>query len=326
MLNALRGRGEVYFSIRLIEDFPAASAFLQYVVHALAVSGLDAVRGDMEGLLRSSFVFQQARAESSELAEDLVRLARLYVDDLAGRKRQALRGFARMSDGTGFSSPSIDLMWAEWRVHDQVAAEDWSSTNLFPTDNTASPLLTRVVDTLHRVPEVRLGSEEEGVFSAERIARITTSWVNGATLAEIAGAEYGGDILRCTQHIYGAIVNLVPWGLRAVARVALATDADPDAVATDRDLLPAMVFHGVRTKEAVALRMQQVPRFVAEALGQRLREAAPGMDVGDWLLTTSPADWDAALPDQATISGRECQQIWRVLEGATTWMDLTNPA
>lgn len=322
-LRALGSGQAVEFTVGMIERFPAASAFLQYIVHALSVAGVATLRGDLEAVLRSSFVYQQAQRESPELADTLIRIARSYVDHLEARKGEGLGAFAKLADGTGFSSPSIDQVWAMWRgrAAEAVPPAEWSPTTLFPADGSASPLLTRVIDTLHVVPEVHLGSEEGGEFSAERIARIASKWVSGVPIQDIAAQEYDGDLLHCTHHLYGTITSLLPWGLRAIERVSLAGAAE--GAAPDAELLPAMVVHGVRSQEALALRMVGVPRIAAEGLATAWRAGAVDYaEVDSWLGTTTDAAWHAALPRGAPISGAECRRVWEVIDGRRAFRDL----
>ena len=50
------------------------------------------------------------------------------------------------------------------------------------------------------------------------------------------------------------------------------------------DLIPAMVLHGVKSKEAIALRMLNVPRFVAEKMANTVRGGNVSLEALDqWL-------------------------------------------
>lgn len=311
---AALARGEtIAFSTSDLRAHKSLSGFLQYVLHAVAVSGLDRVHQELEGLLRGSLVFEQARARDPDLADALIRLGRTYLGSLGTKGPW----YFRMADGTGFSSPSVDLVYA--RAKDvgltQLAAKEWSAAALFPRADRPSPLLVEVIETLRSVPEVKLGTEDVGEFSAARIARITTAWVHGVALTDLARAEYDGDLLKCCAHLYGTITNAIPWGLRAVNRIIHRRQQegeDPEA-----DLASAMVFHGVRSAEAIALRMNRVPRLTAEGLAVRLRQ-----DLGDdlsqtrrWLEGRGDADWQGALPQASRTTGAEVRRIWEVLEG-----------
>ena len=319
-LRALRGRN-VTFGTDLVERYRPMSAFLQYIVHAIALGGPRALTGDaIEDLLRGSFAFSEAQRESQELADEMVRLAREYVDQLSNDKGNSLGGFARLADGTGFSSVSVDLVLSEWRAG-APSERDFSPNALFPREGGPSSTLTRAIETLARVPELRLGSYEVGEFSPGRVARITTAWVNNASLAEIAANEYRGDILDCTRHVNQVVSSLVPWGLRAIEKVRF---SGIDGVEWETlDLIPAMVLHGVRTREAVALRMLGVPRFAAEGLASVSRaEATPIGQLSSWLNESSSRLWHEAIPRDFALSGEECKLVWQIMTGQAAWAEL----
>jgi len=307
---------KVSFDTKLIWDYRSLSAFFQYLIHALVVAGQEEVSREMENLLRSSFVFLEAQRKSQDLAEGLIRLARKYVDDLAARKGTLLNGFAKMADGTGFSSPSVDLIFASWK--DKVAPTDWNPETLFHVDGTHSDFLSDAMETLGDVPEIHLGSDEAGKFDPVRVARITTAWVNGVSLFKIAEQEFENDILECTRYIYSKISSLVPWGLRAIQKVAFS--GRDDAKWEEMDMIPAMVLHGVRTKEAVALRMLNIPRFIAENIAAHIRASnIPLNNIDEWLTKTSPDNWSKFVTRGTAVSGAELKLLWEIIDGQKPW-------
>lgn len=89
-------------------------------------------------------------------------------------------------------------------------------------------------------------------------------------------------------------------------------------------LLPAMVFHGVRTREAITLRMLNVPRLAAECLAAQWRQSgAVSMQEADvWLAGTTDDQWAHAFPKGTPITGGECKMLWEVLEGKRTWREV----
>lgn len=318
----LGGKDNIYFGTNLLENIKSASAFLQYIVHALSVSGVNDVKADLEGILRTSFVFEQARSENPKLAEELIRVARLYIDELEKKKGKALPAFVKLADGTGFSSPSVDEIWKDWKVNKNSSLSDWNAENLFPADGGESDTLINAIETLSRIPEMRLGTEETGEFDAERIARITSAWVNGESIITIANNEYGGDIYKCVSHINSTVANLIPWGIRGIQRVSFV--GQNERVWEQLDLIPAMIYHGVKSEEAIALRMLNVPRIVAEGLSKQWREQQEEhhKDIFNWFDDLSDKAWENALPKGSKINGRECKFIWEVIEGKKQITDI----
>jgi len=317
VLEMLKRYERIHFSISLIKEQLALSDFLQFILHALAVNDPNYVRQDLEGILRSSFVYSEIKKESPEKADTLINLTRMYLDYLENKKGDALSGFARLVDGTGFSSISVDVIWREW--FGRGDNERWMPEQLFPGEERTSDTLIGIIDALSKIPEIKLGTYEYGEFSSERIARIITKWVNGASLSQIAREEYDDDILVCTHHVYSVITSMIPWGLRAIQKLAF---AGKDKIDWDTlSLLPAMVYHGVRTKEAVALRMLNIPRAIAEGLAEQWRQTGEAKlsKASEWLTTITPEQWERALPRGAKISGQEAKKLWEILDGRLSW-------
>lgn len=311
------------FTLQEVGRFPGLSAFLQYVVHVIAAAqdgSPDAT--ELENAVRASFAFAQAEGRSQEVADAIIRLTRAYAVHLSAKFGDGLRGFASLADGTGFSSPSVSRVMGEWGSKAQES--DWIATKLFPDGGPPSTTLVAAIATLGDIPEVHIGTDLEGEFTPEKAARIVTSWVNGNSLRAIADAEYDGNLLECSRYIYSTVSNLIPWGLGAVQRVGFAgTNVDWANLRT----IPAMVYHGVHTREAVGLRMVGVPRFAAEGLAEQAR--SHGIKLGelrDWLATNADPDWQAAMPPGARISGNDCKRLWRILDGADAWSSLGNSA
>ena len=68
--------------------------------------------------------------------------------------------------------------------------------------------------------------------------------------------------------IYRVIVNNGTWGVSALSRMAeIDFDALPEPERRRINALPAMIYHGVNTEDAVLMRMNSVPRSAAGTLG-----------------------------------------------------------
>ena len=85
-------------------------------------------------------------------------------------------------------------------------------------------------------------------------------------------------------------------------------------------MIPAMVLHGVRSKEAVALRMLNIPRFIAENMANHVRSLnIPLNKVDEWLAETSPVDWSKFVPRRSTVTGPEFKLLWEIIDGQKPW-------
>ncbi len=84
--------------------------------------------------------------------------------------------------------------------------------------------------------------------------------------------------------------------------------------------LPAMIYHGVKTEEAVLMRMNAVPRSIAEAAGSDFKHHCSdnGFTSGaakQYLQSLQSADWERIKPESAAMSGNDYATVWKRLSG-----------
>ena len=306
------------FDLSFVRRHPTMAIFMQYVAHALSVGGYENARAEVEDLLRSSLVYHQTQTADPLLARELISITRRYLDAVGGKPS----GYLRLADGTGFSLESVDYLYARQRAEHREfeRADFWQPESLFASDLGD---LTHLVDVLGRIPELRLGHREAGPFNPRLVAGVIRDWINGATVVDIAdswfkSAESDPDKRKrlAGHYLYGQLVGQVPWGMGAVQRLALTAEEDLENVG----FVPSLVFYGVRTREAAALRMAGVPRIAAEGLGGHWR-ASEGEITGSferlrtWLNNTSLDQWTDSLPKGSPLDGASCRRIWSVLAG-----------
>ena len=83
--------------------------------------------------------------------------------------------------------------------------------------------------------------------------------------------------------------------------------------------MPAMIYYGVRSEEAILMRMHNVPRSISEQIGGLYRNQteqngrhARTADVLSWLDELPDDQWK---PTGKSASGSQYKQIWRMLSG-----------
>ncbi len=114
------------------------------------------------------------------------------------------------------------------------------------------------------------------------------------------------------------------WGLAALSKLP-GSGIDWDNLSADEkrkiNLLPAFLYHGVDTEDAVLMRMNQIPRSLAKELGQQMRRNADSTqtltvsDARDFVKNLDNEGWQQAIPPQSTLNGRQYREIWQLLSG-----------
>ena len=138
------------------------------------------------------------------------------------------------------------------------------------------------------------------------------------------------------------------WGGSALSRVSgIDFETLPEAEQRRINALPAMIYHGVRSEDAVLIeahapafragaraaagldvdglagqRMNPAPRSAAEALGNLYREVAGGDEhryslgkARAFLKGLAVADWRGVRPEGAPLSGAGYKRVWEILSG-----------
>ncbi len=328
LIDELAERGELYQLSDLLwqdqwEDFRC------YVAHLWAEKkNLDAVLADTEHLLRQTYGYTSLRNDPAqrEKADALLEATRSYARKLAEQP-----GRAELADSTGFSPEGVAQAMSGLRgLREQLTPLDWAPDRLFGEGGKIADLY----GVMLKVPQLKQQLEKiagEG-FDRIRLSDITRDWVNGHGIDAIARKYFSQDqnggiataaITDACRAIYRAIVNNGTWGVSALSRVSSMDFEGMDEFERRRiNVLPAMIYHGVRTEEAVLMRMNAVPRSAAEALGTLYRdfnerdECRFTVDkTRSFLKGLEDRDWENARPAQASLSGSGYKRVWQILSG-----------
>lgn len=308
------------------------SDFRCYVAHLWnEKKDLDAVLAETEQLLRNTYGFGtlQERSDSSskQKAQALLQATGDYARKLAINPSQA-----SLADATGFAPEGVAAALAGLnQLERKLTPADWEPASIFG-DTGKSPL-PHLIGIMMRIPEIKAALSEIGSsrgLSHQHIANITNAWVAGRSIQDIA-TEFFTDktgteaITSACKAIYRSLANNGPWGLSALCKMS---GIDFDQLSPDEkrqiNSLPAMIYHGVKTEAAVLMRMNSVPRSIAEPLGEEFerKAGAPANNqtVGvarDFLRTLSDGDWGRLAPKGAAMSGHDYREVWKRLSGET---------
>ena len=300
--------------------------FRCYIAHLwVEKKNLDAVLAESEQLMRQTYGYTTLRNDPAEQhkAEALLSATQSYARDLA-RMRP---GTAELADSTGFSPEGVNRAFGEMRrLEGNLTPSDWAPESLFGDGGKLADLF----GVMLKVPQLRQQLEELGGsgFDQSRISDITRDWVNGRGLDDIARDYFRNDnetlaLTNACRAIYRAIVNNGTWGVSALSRISgIDFDSLPERERRRINALPAMVYHGVRSEDAVLMRMNSAPRSAAESLGALYRDFT-GDDANrysvdkarDFLKQLGSEEWDRVRPADAALSGRGYKSVWEILSG-----------
>jgi len=302
--------------------------FRCYVAHLWAEKkNLDSVLAESEQLLRQTYGYTTLRNDPAQRdkADALLNATKSYA-----RKLADMPGAAELADLTGFSPEGVQKAMSGMRnLEEQLRPDDWAPESLFGDAGRMADLF----GVMLKVPQLKQQLEEIGGdgFDHSHLSNITRDWVNGVRLEDIAKTYFSQDNERSETEaftdtckaIYRAIVNNGTWGVSALSHVS-GMDFERMTEAERRRInsLPAMIYHGVRTEDAVLMRMNSAPRSVAEKIGSLYRDAFGGDDgrysVGKariFLKGMSAREWNRARPEQAPLSGAGYKRVWEILAG-----------
>ena len=296
---------------------PGWSAFLQYLAHTYRQIGDDdRFAMEVEQVLRGTLGFRKLRSEHSKGATQLVEGVYRYAERIQGKP-------LRLVDATGFSWESVSGALARLKSAN-LMDEPWSP-DLF-SDRRNS--LQRLLGVLFEVPELRksLAEVTGGPHpDGDTLTRIICDWVHGRSLPDMANSYFAGDsrgrtdqvraMTRCCQNVFGRLTRTASWGLAALQALTLRDGFEslpPDELRSIRNL-PAKVYYGVNSDEAVALRLLGVPRSAAEPLAAELgiRADGPLHRTRAILRRAQPKQWTAAIGS----SGAAYRRVWSIIEG-----------
>lgn len=327
ILEEVQARGQLHNLEQIIYGDQWAD-FRSYIAHMVRQqSSLASLATEAELLLRNTFGYSHLETPEGEpLRRALLNATTRYAHELADKP-----GRAAMADSTGFSPETVGAAIGGMINLDQrLTAADWQPTSIFGS----AGRLPELVGVLMRMPQIRSQIEDLAQGGSERatsIAALTQDWVSGKAIADIAAKHFARDgdvtesVSAACRAIYRNLTMAATWGISALTQLP-GSGIDFDTLSEeDRrqiGLLGAMVYHGVSTEEAIAMRMNAVPRSVAQSIGE---EFAAVLKDGDrptartarlHLEAMSEERWDSHKPVGATVSGDDLRSIWQVLNGS----------
>lgn len=326
MLEQLEAAGNLASLAAVIQQDQWAD-FRIYIAHLVSEKrNIDLVLAETESLLRSTFGYGtlQARADNAKTTA-LLDATKQYAKSVAVHMENVV-----LSDATGFSPEGVrTALLSLDSLEKRLTEADWRPSSMFGAESS----LPALIGVMMKIPEVRGPLKELGSHGIDktRVADIASAWVNGESVESIAKKYFSGDeaspipltnaLTDACKGIYKALAYAGTWGISALSKMPTSGIDFESLTAEQRRVinnLPAMLYHGVRTEEAVLMRMNSVPRSIAEAVGKAFQESAASADPAsarEYLRNMTEADWSAAKPASALMSGPDYRNVWSMLSG-----------
>lgn len=302
--------------------------FRCYIAHLWnEKQNLEAVLADTEQLLRNTYGYGILRGTPGgrTKADKLLEVTKSYAQTLASQPSHAL-----LADMTGFSPEGVaKALVGMNQLEHKLSASDWNAESLFGNTKHMADLF----GVMLKIPQLNKSLNELTGNGSENkyIADLTKAWVNGVSIKDIASAYFltGTDetkaITDTCKAIYRTLTNIGTWGLSALSHLS-GLDFDSLSEADKRviNALPAMIYHGVKTEEGVLMRMNNVPRSIAERLGEEFKSSVFDKDKSnskntrEYLKNLDQSTWDRVVPESSYLSGAEFKSIWKLLSGERT--------
>ena len=171
-----------------------------------------------------------------------------------------------------------------------------------------------MMGVLLRVPELRDNLEAAtGGNSPDgnKLALIIKDWVNGNSVADIAGLYFKNNMTKCGQNLFGKLTQTSSWGLGAL--LSITAGNLPEEQYKQLSNLPSRVFYGVNDDSAIVFRLLGIPRTAT----MPLLNSMPGIlsqplpQVRDSLRNLPEKRWIEAIGQYGAVY----RKVWRVLEG-----------
>lgn len=330
LLEELHKAGQLHNLTYFIKQDQWAD-FRSYIAHLWNEKrNLDVVIGEAEQTLRNTFGFGALRSKpdavSQQKAEALLEVTRGYVRELAQHPENAA-----LADATGFSPEGVRTALLELnKLENKLSPSDWEAVSLFGEGKKS--VLADLMGVMMRLPQLQKGLEDiKGDGPGHRkLADMSQAWVSGKSLAEIAAEFFEGEnltekISKACKAVCRDLANNAAWGLSALSKLPTAgLDFEILSEQEKQNLnsLPAMLYHGVRSQEGVLMRMNSVPRSVAEAMGAEFKAHIKNTNVlesprlaSEYVQSLQAQDWERLKPASSEMSGKDYQDVWKRLSG-----------
>lgn len=322
LVDMIKNSIEIGKEFNLASQFykPEWSQFMQYITHMFnQCEELEEFDTKSELFLRRTYGYNFLTPENKKV---LLKSVKEY-----GKKLNENKGLAKLSDSTGFSMEAISTTVNKVKQL-KLTKDDWNGTNLFKDNKSLKSLMGVMLN----IPEIKKSLEEiagRNNIEGDTLAEITTDWVSGTDIEEIAKKYFNlsdnrDSITKCCNTIYSKLINSATWGLASLQKLPNSgLDFDKLSEEEKRKLsnIPAMIYYGVDSDEAILMRMNNIPRKISRQFGKEylkvnkdINKSTPS-EAYDWISNLDKREWEKIVGQKYTASGTDYKRIWNIISG-----------
>ena len=301
---------------------PEWSSFLQYISHMYKQSNsLQEFIAEIDINLRLTYGYNQL---SQQKKNNLMHAVENYAKNLDKNKE-----LATLSDKTGFAPETVQRTIS--KVNElKIEPHEWDGSKLFSGKSRILSKLTGIM--LEDIPETKRELKDIKISGTQitnnTLSKLISDWVSGEEISTISAKYFEGidtkAMSRCVKAIYSKVTSSATWGLAALQKLPTSgIKLEELSEEEKRKLvnLPAMVFYGVNTDEAILMRLNNIPRSISKNMGKQFRIENPefykvnSSDVVNWIKNLDVEKWDSMVPQNKKLSGGEYKKIWERISG-----------
>lgn len=205
-----------------------------------------------------------------------------------------------------------------------LSSQDWQKTQLFSEQNQSMQKLIGIMLQAYEIQKSIERLKTGQAIDQTSIARLVIDWVNGRDIAAIASRFYPRAdtqvaIQKTTKALFSIVTNAATWGLAAMQKIPTSgIDWDSLSEIEKKRManLPAYLHYGVNTDEGVLMRKNNVPRSIANRLGEVYSNSIggeifnqPSNAVSDWIGQQNMETWNRVIPAGSRLSGEDYKDL-----------------
>ena len=294
------------------------SPLVQYFVHLLTIGEKEYFVSQIEDLFKDSLEYYLL--DSEEKKRKFISICKsIYVNIQSKYQNKGALAFA---DKTGFSVPSVLRVMADAKQNPNIRdLKKWDKDEMFNLYN--SDNLTEKISVIAALKETKLGIDDSNsLFNPELYAKIIINWVKGKKLVNIAETHpsysiYNQEDKEIEQRITNFVQHMneirfkASWGLSALEGIIRGNENE-----IKDSYIPSMVYFGVDTEKALALRMIGVPRILSSSLQVVLKNDLNQYtyrDLRSKISQMKDSDFDDLKPKNSSLTGSEWKRVTEIL-------------